>query len=200
MRRVGRLLLAVSLGACNFTARAQPDAAPDVGTPIDAAIDAPDASTLPFWTSVIGANANGNNLTSTAAAPGWDTAGAVSRAVIASGDGYLQFTTMETNRGKAIGLSNGDTNQDITDIDFAFLAAANGSLYVFEGGTERTMVGSYTSSDVLKIEVAGNLVLYRKNAALVYTSFNPPTYPLLVDSALYHTGATLMNVSIVSSP
>jgi hypothetical protein len=44
------------------------------------------------------------------------------------------------------------------------------------------------------------VVGYYKNGVLFYTSAVSPTYPLLVDTSLRSTGATLSNVTLVGGP
>ena len=53
-------------------------------------------------------------------AVGWN-AGAVSSRRIRSGDGSAAFTASETNKKRAAGLSNGDTDKTAADIDFAIV-------------------------------------------------------------------------------
>src|SRR5581483_4931442 len=126
---------------------------------------------------------------------GWD-AGASSAQAIVSGDGYVESTVGETNRYRMFGLSNGDSNQNYTDIDFAFYPAADGQLYVYESGNYRGVFGAYATGDLLRVAIEGGVVKYKRNGALVYTSAVAPVYPLLVDTSLYSTGATLTNVVI----
>ena len=146
------------------------------------------------WVALVGANASTNNLTKTQG-DGWN-AGASSAQAIVSGDGYVQFTASETNKHRMLGLSKGDSNQNYTDIDFAFYPAADGGLYVYEGGTSRGYFGPYTTGDLLKVSIEGGQVKYRRNGTLLYTSTVAPSYPLLVDTSLYSNGATLNNVII----
>lgn len=149
------------------------------------------------WTNTVGVSASGNNLTKTAA-ESWGNAGASSTQSIASGDGHVETTISETNKYRMIGLSNGDSHQNYYDIDFAFYPAIGGTLYIYEGGTSRGTFGTYATGDVLRVAVEGGAVKYRKNGTLVYTSTVTPTYPLLVDTSLYSSGATLTNVVISS--
>jgi hypothetical protein len=95
-----------------------------------------------------------------------------------------------------VGLSNGDTNTSYSDIDFAVLIAASDVLQVYEGGVLRGSFGSYATGDVIRVSVTGGVVRYSKNGAVFYTSTGTPTYPLLVDTALWHTGATIQDVMI----
>jgi YD repeat-containing protein len=78
------------------------------------------------WTNAVGVTVNGNSLTTTG--NGWNTAGASSSQTIASGDGYMEFTASETTTYRLIGLSNGDTNQNYDDIDYAVYLGPSGNL------------------------------------------------------------------------
>ncbi|HJS58455.1 MAG TPA: hypothetical protein VKA01_10175, partial [Vicinamibacteria bacterium] len=117
--------------------------------------------------------------------------GAVSAQSLASGDGYVEFTASETTTFRMLGLSKGDTDQNYTDVDFAIYPAAGGTLYVYEKGVSRGTFGSYVTGDKLRVAVEGGVVRYRRNGAALYTSTTPPSYPLLVDTALYSQGATI---------
>src|SRR5258706_1494006 len=145
------------------------------------------------WTNTVGVTVSGNNLTATG--NGWNTSGAVSTQSIASGEGYVEFTASETNTYRMIGLSHGDTNQNFDDIDFAFYLMIGGQLNIYEGGGLVGNFGTYVAGDVLRVAVEGGVVKYRKNGTVLCTS-TTPTYPLLVDTSLYSTGATLTNVVI----
>lgn len=146
------------------------------------------------WRAIVGVTPSTNNLSKTLP-DGWD-AGASSAQAIVSGDGYVESTVSETNKYRMFGLSNGDSNQSYTDIDFAFYPAADGGLYVYESGNYRGYFGSYATGDLLRVAVEGGVVKYKRNGVLVYTSAVAPVYPLLVDTSLYSTGATLTNVVI----
>ena len=154
------------------------------------------------WTNVVGVSAAGNSLTKTAA-NGWGNAGAVSTQTLVSGDGYLEFTVTELNTYRTIGLSNGDGSQDWTDIDFAMMTncddPGNLKVRITEAGVVRGDFGTFATGDKLRVAVEGGVVKYRKNGTLLYTSTIAPTYPLLVDTALYSNGSTISNV-VISGP
>ena len=57
--------------------------------------------------------------------------------------------------------------------------------------------GSYVAGDVFRVEVADGQVRYRKNGQVFYTSATPPTYPLGIDTSLYHGGATITDAVLV---
>jgi hypothetical protein len=144
------------------------------------------------WTATVAATASGSTLTRVGV-PGW-TGGAVSTRAIASGDGFVAFTTNEATTHKMIGLSVGNTNTSYADVDFAVLLAANGTYYVFEAGASRGVFGNYVAGDRFHVAVEGGVVQYRRNGAVFYTSGGAPGYPLLVDTALFTPGATLTDV------
>jgi len=146
------------------------------------------------WTSHFSVTPSGNSLTK-AGDYGWD-AGAVSTKSISTGDGYAEFTASETNTNRMFGLSNGQTDHSYTDIDFAIYLDSGGAIQVYEGGSYRGVVGSYSAGDRLRVSVEGGIVKYRKNGVLLYTSAVTPTHPLLVDTSLYSPGATITNATI----
>jgi len=148
------------------------------------------------WTNAVNVTVSGNSLTKQGGGVAvWD-AGAVSSQTITAGDGYVEFTVLETNKNRMCGLSNGDSNQNYADIDFAWYAYDDGTLYVFEDGVNRGSFGSFTTGDRLRVAVEGGVVKYRKNGMLLYTSATAPTYPLLVDTAFSAMGATISDAVI----
>src|SRR5207247_6391684 len=126
---------------------------------------------------------------------GWWNSGALSVQRLAA-SGFVEFTSTETNTTRVLGLGLGDTNQSYTDVDFGIYLDATGSAYVYENGTSRGNFGAYASGDRFRVEAAGSVVRYRKNGVVFYTSALAPKFPLLVDTALNTTGATLTNVKI----
>ena len=138
----------------------------------------------------MGLSANGNSLTKTAASA-WGNAGAVSLQSLASGDGFVEFTASETTSYRMLGLSKGNADQNYTDVDFAIYPAPSGALYVYEKGVSTGTFVSYATGDKLRVAVEAGVVRYRKNGTLIYTSTVAPSYPLLVDTALYSQGATI---------
>src|SRR5262249_10772800 len=64
----------------------------------------------------VNATIDGRTLLKTAIATAWN-AGAVSTKTLNSG--FMEFTASEATTYRIAGLSNGDSNQDYTDIDFA---------------------------------------------------------------------------------
>jgi hypothetical protein len=135
---------------------------------------------------------DGNSLTKTAAT-GWGNAGAISTQQIASGNGHVEFTASETNTHRMLGLSNGDSSASYNDIDFA-LYLYSGQVLIYEAGAYRGNYGPFATGDTMRVEVLNGVVQYSRNGGVFYTSNRTPVYPLLVDTALYSTGATLVDV------
>ena len=149
------------------------------------------------WTSVVGASSSGNNLTKTAPWS-WSNAGAVSTQRIVSGDGYVEFTAPGLSYELMAGLGNGDTSQSYVDIEYA-IYARYGEIQVFEAGTSRGAFGTYAPGDRLRVGVESGVVKYRKNDVVFYQSPTAPTYPLLVDTSLGSTGATVSNALVAGA-
>jgi hypothetical protein len=152
-----------------------------------------------FWTNVVGATPHGAALTKTAATV-WGNAGAVSRRQITAGDGYVEFTAAEVDTRRMAGLGNGDASQSYTDIDHGILLTETGTVWVYESGLRRGLLTTYAAGDRFRVAVESGVVRYRKNGAVFYTSGVRPRYPLLLDVALYTTGATVTDAEVSSPP
>lgn len=148
------------------------------------------------WTSAVNVSVNGNSITKNAGSNNTWNAGAASLNVIRDGYGFVEFTATETNTARMVGLNNGNSNQDFSDIDFALYLTTGAALYVYENGTSRGQVGTYAAGDRLRVEVRYGQVRYLKNGTAVYGSGVVPRYPLRVDTSLYTTGATITDVKI----
>ena len=139
------------------------------------------------WTSAVGVTVNGNSLTKTAA-NGWGNAGAVSTQQIASGDGYVEFTASETTTYRMLGLSNGNTNTSYEDIDFAIDAYAGGQIQVYENGTSRAPSAPTPPATSSASPSSAESSSTPRTEPSSTPPPRRPTYPLLVDTALYNTG------------
>src|SRR5439155_26370906 len=140
----------------------------------------------------VNVTATGNTIKKTGGSPStWD-AGAVSNQSVAAGDGYVQATVDVTSTYRMFGLSNGDTNQSHTDIDFAAYLAGS-QLKVYESGGDKGVVGNIVPGDVVRVSVESGKVRYYLNGTAVYTSTATPTYPLLLDTAINSTNGQVYN-------
>ncbi|WP_434419094.1 hypothetical protein [Nannocystis pusilla] len=148
------------------------------------------------WRNVRYTEATGDTLRRISGV-GWN-AGASSVEVIGAGDGYVSFTTEEKHLAKMAGLAHADDNQDYTDIDYAFYMRGDGWLEIFEHGSSRGVVGTYEPGDVLRVEVEGEQVRWRKNGVVLHTRVGAPDYPLALDTSLLQPGATITGAEVQS--
>jgi RHS repeat-associated protein len=147
------------------------------------------------WTNAVNVSVSGNNLTKTGG-DGWN-GGAVSTQAIVSGDGYVDWTASSASSANVmIGLSNGDTDQNYTDIDFAIYLWSDGRAYAYHAAVNSWVSVAYAAGDHFRVSVEGGVVKYYQNGAVWYTSPYSPTYPLLVDTSLYANGSQITNVVI----
>ncbi len=151
------------------------------------------------WTTLVNVTASGGTLTKTGGCNGCQDAGAVSTQQIASGDGYVELTLPATGTQRAIGLSRGNSNTRLDDIDYAWRFWPDGGASVLENGLYRNVATTYQPGDVFRIAVASRAVRYYKNGTLVYTSLLAPLYPLLVDTSFLNLGASFEKVVISTS-
>jgi hypothetical protein len=147
------------------------------------------------WTRAAGVAITGNSLRKTAVTR-WGNAGASSTKALTSGDGHVEFRASETTTDRILGLSRGDANRGRGDIDFGLQLRSDGVLQVYENGSYRGSFGTYATGDLLRVSLESGVVRYWRNGALLYTSSAAPASPLLVDTALYTSGATLTSVVI----
>ena len=117
-----------------------------------------------------------------------------------SGDGGVEFTATETTTLRMLGLSNGDTDRNYTDIDFAIVPHYNGSVMVYQKGNQiGTSYGSYVVGDRLRVAVEGGVVKYRRNGTLLYTSSQPIVYPLLVDTSFFSPATAMTEIVLLGN-
>jgi glucose/arabinose dehydrogenase len=143
------------------------------------------------WTNLVNAVVSGNTLRQSGCCRG----GAVSSQSFGSGDGYVEFTVTEAGTQRAAGLNRGNTSVMVADIDFAVSLNGAGYAEVRENGTYRWDT-PYAAGDVFRVAVVAGQVRYSRNGVVFYTSATPPAYPLLVDTSLGSTGATITNAVI----
>jgi len=155
-----------------------------------------DLAPLVQWTNLVGASVSGNSLVKTGGSRNYD-AGAVSRQVLLSGDGQVEFVMTETASYWLGGLGNGDSSQNYTDLEYGIHFVPGGTYGVYESGVWKTGYAAYSIGDRFTVGVESGVVKYRRNGVLFYTSTVPPTYPLLVDTSLYTPGVTVTNARVL---
>jgi len=153
------------------------------------------------WMNNVNLQVNGNNLTKISGGFGWN-GGAISAQSVPIGDIYAETTIGETNLSRAFGLSMGDSGQHFNDIDFAIMLAQGGTATVYESGIAQGQPVAYAQGDVMRVEISNSQVIYSKNGSPFFVSsasISNGNYPIQVDTAFVHVGATLQNVIVGSN-
>lgn len=150
------------------------------------------------WTSVVNCTPSGASLQKTSGRDDTPDAGGISQQSINSGDGYVEFTTAETNKERWCGLGNGNLQTNPTGIAYCWKLTVTGVAAVRESGVYRTET-TYKTGDRLRVAVSGGAVKYYKNSSLVYTSAIKPSYPLGISASFINVGGTITNAT-VSTP
>lgn len=151
-----------------------------------------------IWNANIPENMNINGATVTKT-QGYSTSnGGVYSTNKILNNGYLQFSTGETNTRKMVGLSSVDGGNSESAIEFAFYLESGGNLRVYEGGAWRGAFGSFSTSDTMRIYVDNGVVKYFKNKVLLYVSDKVPNLPLIADGTIQDPNATITHAFIAN--
>lgn len=150
------------------------------------------------WKNVVNARVSGNTITKTSDVR-WGNSGASSSETIQSGDGFFQFTALETESERMVGLSSSDPDQHYKSITYAIHLNTGRAFFVYERGLRIGYFGDFNTNDTFKVAVESGKVKYYRNGKVFYTSAVSPTYPLMADSALMGTAATVANAIIGGS-
>jgi hypothetical protein len=152
------------------------------------------------WVNPANVTVSGDRLEKTSGCQGCEDAGAVSRQMIRSGDGYVEFTVGETNTFWLAGLGHQDTSTRYDDIEFAFRFNGAGRADVMENGAYKGGDTPYAVGDVFRVAVTGGRVQYARNGRVLLESQRAPVYPLMLDTALGTLGASIENARIETNP
>ena len=183
-------------GASNSTSRTVSVSTP--APPAPSPIQISSGTHNVIWTNVVNASANGNTLTKSSGGNGWN-AGASSLQFIQSGKAFVEATVAQSNVNAMFGLSKGDSNQHFNDIDFTIYMHTSGQVFVFRNGSNLASPTTYTAGDVLRVEVDGANVLFKKNGTTFHTLnnvINANSYPLIVDTTIFSTSASIQNAKM----
>ena len=157
------------------------------------------AQTAITWTNLVNAVVTESGIQKTAGCDGCQDAGASSQNQLST-DGYVEFKVGELNTLWMAGLSHGDDNTTYADIDFGFRFNGAGSADVLEGGVYAGGDTTYAPGDVFRISLANGRIEYSKNGQYLKESARAPQLPLLLDSSLISTGATIHDAVIAVAP
>ncbi|MGV3592987.1 MAG: hypothetical protein ACO1PZ_14970 [Gammaproteobacteria bacterium] len=201
--KVEAVLLGAGSSVQQAVVRAGANALTSAPAPAPAAPAADTGSAVNLtWTNVSNVTVNGNTLTGTTDG---QSAGAQSNETL-TGDGYVEFTAVETDKMRAIGLdSQNDSDNTFQDIDFAIVlrqAASPGATAVAEIRENGEYISDipYAAGDRFRIAVENGVVKYYKTTngqpqQIPARDTAVATYPLHVDAALYDQNSTLAEVT-----
>lgn len=137
----------------------------------------------------------GNVITKTNAL-GWDAGASSSYAL--NGNGYVEFTSNDVDKGKVAGLSHLDPDQNYTTIEYGINLDAAGSVTIYEmGSVAAGAVSTYVVGDRFRVVRTGTGIKYQQfitgSWITIYTSLVVcPTGPMLFDTSIGNTGGTLV--------
>jgi hypothetical protein len=154
---------------------------------------APSSSTAVVWTLPVNATATGSTLTKTGGCSTCFDAGAISQQQI-TGDATFSFTVGAGQRLFA-GLGHDMTSNPGYMIDYAFSFWPTATFEIRENNVYKGE-GVSAPGDVFSVAVVSGVVSYYRNGTLVYTSKTPVSGPLVADTSLSTTGATVSAATI----
>ncbi len=112
----------------------------------------------------------------------------------------VSFKPYQRGAELLLGLSNGDDDASLHDVDFGMQMRADGRLAVYEGGVHRGTFGHYGAHDELAVVVQFERARYLHNGKTFYTSTVAPRYPLHVDSSFGTPEARAYDIRWVPEP
>lgn len=142
-----------------------------------------------------------NNIIATGGADNDWNHGCFSNESVGNGQ-YVEFTIgdMPPSGGGYFmaGLNHLNEGAYYPDIDFA-VYYESGNYSIYENGVFVGVKSALQKSDVVRVSVENNKVIYYKNGDWVYTSQVSPTLPLYFDCSMYRLGQSIKNVRIGNS-
>ncbi|MCB9230518.1 MAG: T9SS type A sorting domain-containing protein [Bacteroidia bacterium] len=146
------------------------------------------------WTDQVGAAGSVDTLSRTLPNSSWGTSGARSVQVLgANADGYFMHLVNRLDRFYVIGLSDQNTDESQTTIDYAFYNS-KGTLRIKEESGFDGSFGAISLGDTLKIERVGSTIKYWQNSTLIRSTSTNPTWSLMVDASLYSKGTVIYDI------
>lgn len=149
-----------------------------------------DSTSIVLWKDLLGVTQIGNTLTKTAST-GWGNAGGASNNkldTLENGWVDCKINSLSTEFAFGLSISNPDANFD--SIRYAVLLDS-GQINVYNLGVLIGNYGSAAINDSIRIERIGNILFYTKNGIVFLNQEIDAKQPLLVDIAIYTSGASV---------
>jgi len=119
---------------------------------------------------------------------------------LSSNINYISVRAGQTDLYGMFGFrSDPATGSGYTALDYAWLPAADGHLYIYENGVSVGGFGTYTTADILSIAYEGSSVRYLKNGVLQHTTTTGEGRTFYFDSTLYDPGYSLNDIHFGAS-
>ncbi len=125
---------------------------------------------------------------------GWNAGLATANTI--TGDGYVEYTPLQKDKALMVGLSPSNANASYTSIRYAIYNLSNGSVRVYENGSNKGDRTTYVAGDVFRVERKGSTVRYLKNGEVFYTSGLSSSGSLLGDTSFYHQDGAIAGLRL----
>ncbi|MDE7072011.1 MAG: hypothetical protein K2O66_01425, partial [Bacteroidales bacterium] len=123
-----------------------------------------------IFTHVYGGLAvNGNSIANNCRNTEWNTGAVSQQTITGNGSVSAKATSVWSEQYEMFGLTSRSTVSHYSHLDYA-VYFENGTVAVYEDGARMGAFGSYTSADVLTVEIADSVVRYLKNGVVFHTS------------------------------
>ncbi len=153
------------------------------------------------WSALTGVSQNLNTITKNGVTSNWDADAFSVQSIASNTNGWIEFSAGETNTYKMMGLSATNPNASYSSIAYALYFVNDGTVQIYENGAFKGSFGTYTTTDVFRVERVGTTVYYKKNGAPFYPSTIASTGVLYGDCSLYTPNSSIKNISLsVNSP
>jgi len=95
------------------------------------------------------------------------------------------------------GITSIDIDDHYNTIDYAVYLESSGYFTVYESGSWIGRFGTYEVGDVFAIERSGNIIKYKQNGTVYYTSLKTTYNSLMVDCSFSSNGSEIANATII---
>ena len=150
-----------------------------------------------IWAGQSNVSVRGNTIEKIGGCDGCDDAGAQSRQVIRSGNGFVEFRVDDPYKFWAAGLSRAGVVAQFSQIDFAWRFNGNGRADVIERGAYQPNSDTEAyPGDMFRVAAVNGRVQYIRNGSIIHESLRQATYPLAFTASLGTVGARVTNARI----
>ena len=108
---------------------------------------------------------------------------------------FMSFSPNQNSSWLMAGLNTDPTaDASYTSIDYAWYCVGDGSLRIYESGTDRGNQGTYAAGDILSVTYDGSNIRYYQNGTLKRTVAAAISSALYLDSSIYSTNASISKI------